>query len=125
VYIAIDIHDTIIAGNRTVNNDGKQFYPHAKEVLQNLSKNPVVKLILYSCSHQKPAYDFINWLKENGINIYSYNCNPDFPSTELCDFSQKFFFDIIIDDKGGAEMDKGDWLLIKNELIEINQWISN
>jgi hypothetical protein len=122
VYIAIDIHDTIIPGNRTKNNDGKAFYPYAEEVLQNLSRNEKVKIILYSCSHPEPVREFTDWLKDHGIRVDYYNENPEHPSNELCDFSKKFFFDFMLDDKCGF-VGETDWEILKNTLIKINQWV--
>lgn len=121
LYIAIDIHDTIFKGTYKKNNEGKVFYPWAKEVLQNLSLNPKVKLIIYTASHEGPARDVIKWLKEHGIEIFALNSNPDHTDTELCDFSKKFYFDILLEDKAGFEGWK-DWFLIMKELQRMGLW---
>ncbi len=121
VYLAIDVHDTIFKGTYQKNNEGKKFYPWAKEVLQNLSKNAKVKLIIYTSSHESPARDVIKWLEENDIKIFAFNSNPDHTGTDLCDFSKKFYFDIMLEDKAGFE-GWHDWFLIMKELQRIGEW---
>lgn len=121
VYIAVDIHDTIFKGTYKKNNEDKQFYPWAKEVLQNLSMNPKVKLIIYTASHVGPANDIIKWLESHDIKIFALNENPDHKGTELCDFSRKFYFDALLEDKAGFE-GWHDWFKIMKELQSIGQW---
>jgi len=121
-YFAIDIHDTIFKGAYKLDNPGKTFYPWAKEVLLNLTNNPGVSIILYTASHHGPARDVERWLYEHGIRILDINHNPDHRSNELCDFSKKFHFDVLLDDKGGFE-GWHDWFLIMHELKRIGQWV--
>ena len=121
LYIAIDIHDTIFKGTYKKNNEGKAFYPWAKEVLQQLSAINSVKLIIYTASHVEPAKDVIAWLREHEIKIFALNENPDHKGTELCDFSRKFYFDILLEDKAGFEGWK-DWFLIMKELQRMGLW---
>ena len=45
------------------------------------------------------------------------NNNPEFKKTDICDFTEKFYFDILLDDKAGFEGEK-DWKDIYNFLIE-------
>lgn len=124
VYFAVDIHDTIFKGTYTKNNEGKKFYPWAERVLRNLSKNPKVKIILYTASHEQPARDVIAWLAEHDIEVFALNENPDHTGTELCDFSKKFYFDILLEDKAGF---KGwqDWYIIMKELQKIGEWVND
>lgn len=119
LYFAIDLHDVIIPGTYTRNNEGKAFYPDAKEVLQWISKHH--KIILWTSSHGGPIGQIIDWLSVNGIGVDYINENPDFKNSELNDFSKKFAFDILLDDKAGFD-GKTDWTLIKNKLIEIGEW---
>lgn len=121
VYIAIDIHDTIFKGTYQKNNEGKVFYPWAKEVLQQLSRDPRVKLIIYTASHEGPARGVISWLAEHDIKIFALNENPDHTGTDLCDFSRKFYFDILLEDKAGFEGWK-DWFHIMKELQRMGKW---
>ena len=121
VYFAIDVHDTIFKGTYKKDNEGKQFYPWAEQVLRNLSKNPKIKLLIYTSSHEQPARDVIKWLESHDIKIYALNDNPDHTGTHLCDFSKKFYFDILLEDKAGFE-GWHDWFLIMKELQRIGEW---
>lgn len=113
IYWLIDLHDTIIPGNYTKNNDGKQFYPYAKETLQLLSKRQDTVLILWTSGHLQPSYDAMDWMKEQGINFTYLNANPLEKDTELCDFTKKMYFNILLDDKSGYDGEK-DWESIYN-----------
>jgi|SRR6478736_4919905 len=121
VYFAIDIHDTIGKGTYKKDNEGFEFYPWAKEVLQNLTSNPKTSLILYTASHMEPARNIQLWLATHDIHILDINGNPDHQNNDLCDFSKKFYFDVLLDDKAGFEGWK-DWFLIMKELQRIGQW---
>lgn len=121
VYWAIDIHDTIGKGTYKKNNEGFDFYPWAKDVLLNLSRNPKCKIIIYTASHTEPATKLIEWMQGHGIKIFALNANPDHNNNELCDFSKKFYFDILLEDKAGFQGWR-DWFLIMKELQRIGEW---
>lgn len=121
LYWSIDLHDTIIEGKYSKFNEGREFYPDAKEVLQFLSKSPKHKLILWSSSHKEPIADILKWLESHGIKFDYVNSNPDFKNTDLNDFEVKFAFDILLDDKAGF-VGRTDWTIIKRKLIELNEW---
>lgn len=59
-------------------------------------------------------------LQQNGVIVDFVNCNPDCPTIPLCDFSEKFYFDVLLDDKAGFEAEK-DWIKIYNYLISTLQ----
>ena len=113
IYWLIDLHGTIIPGNYTKNNDGKHFFPYAKETLQLLSKRQDTVLILWTSSHLQPSYDAMDWMKEQGINFKYLNGNPLEKNTELCDFTKKMYFNILLDDKAGFD-GENDWEGINN-----------
>lgn len=123
-YWAIDLHDTIIPGTYTKDNQGRAFYPYAAEVLQWLSKRPDVVLILWTSSHRQPVKEILVWLANQGVRFNFVNENPLCKNTELCDFSSKFYLSVILDDKAGFEGET-DWLLIKKELQRIGEWESD
>jgi len=106
IYVAVDLHGTICDG--LYSNDQKlEFYPYAKETLQLLSKKKSIVLILFTSTHPKELKRYLNWLKENDIFFDYVNENPDCPSTELADFSRKFYFNCLLDDKAGWKPE--DW----------------
>lgn len=121
LYWLIDLHDVIIEGKYSKFNEGRAFYPDAKEVLQYLTQSPEHCVILWSSSHVAPLADIDKWLVENDIYIKYVNENPDFPDTELNDFSKKLAFDILLDDKAGF-VGETDWTLIKNNLKKLGEW---
>ena len=121
LFIAIDLHATIIPPTYTFNNEGREFYPGAKEVLQWMTKRDDIVLILWTSSHHKPVKDILKWLNKQDIRFNYVNANPMCQNTELCDFSRKFYLNIILDDKAGFEGET-DWMLIKKELRRIGEW---
>jgi len=121
MFWAIDLHDVIIHGTYTLNNEGRELYPDGEEVLQWLTNRKDMCLILYTSSHNNSIVDILQWLNNHGIKFDYINENPDCSDTELCSFKDKFYFDIMLEDKAGFE-GKTDWLEIKNALIEEKEW---
>jgi len=115
LYFAIDLHDTIIKGTYSKFNEGREFYPYAKEVLQWLTKRPDMKLILWTSSHPEPIADILSWLESHDIKFDFVNENPDCKNTKLCDFSKKLYMSVILDDKAGYDGETG-WIFLAAEL---------
>jgi len=134
LYVAVDVHGTIFRPSRktTMRFDKKskemtecvglcglttdyEFYPFARQVLQRMSDNPKVKLILWtSAMNVAELYDE---LKQADILVDNLNHNPDFQFNSYADFSSKFYFDILLDDKAGFDAET-DWeRLVDNEEI--------
>ena len=110
-YIAVDLHGTIFAPHKgKKNKDVLKYIPFAKEALQQLSKNEDIKIILFSSTYEENAQKYIDKLASDGIKIAYFNENPEVESNEYADFSKKFYFDILIDDKCGFTDE--DWLEI-------------
>lgn len=122
IFWAFDLHQTIIEGKYNKYNVGAELYPGAQEVLQNLYARKDMVLILWTCSYPSAVKDILDRLKYTyGIQFHYVNENLECPSTELCDFSRKFYFNILIEDKSGAE-GPTCWREIKDELIRISEW---
>lgn len=121
MYWAIDLHDVIIPGTYTKNNEGRAFYPHALEVLRWLTNRQDMKLILFTSSHKESAHEILDWMQAQGVRFSYFNENPECKNSELCDFSSKFYFDMMLEDKAGFE-GMEDWLSIKQTLIDIGEW---
>lgn len=115
LYWCIDLHGVILEGKYNLNNDGAKPYPYALKTLKLISNNPSNKIILWTSSYVLPTAAILTWLNENNIKIHFINENPDYTLTELCDFTKKFFFDILFDDKAGFEGEK-DWEPVYNYL---------
>ena len=119
LYWCIDIHGVILTPTYNLNNDGADIYGVALDALQTISADPINKIILWSSSHEAPFNKVVEDLKKLGIRVDYINKNPECPSTELCDFTKKFYFDILLDDKAGFEPNE-DWEIINNFLKEYN-----
>lgn len=121
IFIAIDLHDVVIPGTYTRNNEGRKFFPDGKEVLQWLTGRKDMCLILFTSSYEDAICDIIDWLAENEIKFDYVNCNPECCNTELCDFTNKFYMDILLEDKAGF-VGETDWKMVKQTLIDIGEW---
>ena len=51
IYVAVDIHDTIVYGNYNTDELPTEYIANAKEVLQYISQREDIVLMLYTCSH--------------------------------------------------------------------------
>lgn len=121
MYWAIDFHDVLFKGYYKI-DQSHDIYPGAIEVLKNLTKRKDMVLIGYTSSHYR-AFKLTNmWLWLNHEVQFNYlNCNPECGTTDLADFRQKFYYNILLDDKAGF-VGETDWKLIKKELKRIGEW---
>ena len=116
-FWAIDLHRTIIYPTYD-NSAGFVFYPYARQTLEYISNLENHVLILYTSTHDNEVKRILHFLESNGINFKYVNENPECPSTALCNFERKFYFDVLIDDKAGFDPEK-DW----NELYMALGWL--
>ena len=114
IFWMVDIHDTIIPGKYDI-AQSFEFYEYAKEVLQFLSKQDDVCLLLYTCSHPSEISRMWGFFGCNDINFEYVNENPCVPDTELGNYKDKPYFNILLENKAGFE--PSDWKSIK-ELLE-------
>lgn len=114
LYWAIDLHETVIEGKYNRFNEGANIFPDAKEVLDYLYHSKSHKTMLWTSSWNDAVDDI---LKRYDLKFHYFNENPECPSTDLCNFSKKPYFNIMLDDKGGFEPET-DWLEIKNTLTK-------
>lgn len=121
LFWAIDLHDTVITGKYNKFNEGSEIYPGVKEVFAWFKRRPDMVPILYTSSHADAVMKTCHWLREQGIEFAYINENPEVPSNELCDFSKKLYFNILLDDKAGF-VGESDWIRIRGELLRIGQW---
>ena len=120
LYWCIDFHGTIFEGTYnkhqvlTINLD-------AIEVLQQLCERDI--LIAYSSTPLTKIEAICRFLFTEYQIYFTYiNENPEYVgTTNYADFTRKFYYNILLDDKAGFEL-KTDWLLVKNELIRIGEW---
>jgi len=130
IYVAIDIHGTILKPTRLTHvvSDGSEtalslkddvigsFYPCAVNCLKALSDSSQFKLILWTSGKQDAIDIVVALLEHHHINFDFVNENPDFKGNSYADFSKKFCFDILLDDKAGFD-GENDW-------IELWEWLN-
>lgn len=120
-YWAIDLHDVVIKGTYTRYNEDRKIYPDCQQFFRWAASRKDMVLILWSSSHRDSLNEIITWLGLHGIKFHYINENPEVPSDQLCDFSTKFYFNVLLDDKAGFEGET-DWTAIINELKRIGEW---
>lgn len=99
IYIAVDIHSTIAESN--YKNTLPDVIPEAVAVIKKLQQFPEIRLILWSSCYAKDHQTYIDHFAKHGMNFVGFNSNPEVPNTETGDFSVKFYFNLLIDDKAG------------------------
>lgn len=120
LYWAIDIHGTLLKPNFKRNEISREFYPYARETMQLLSKRKDIVKILFTCSYPHEIKQYLEFFSENGIHFDYVNSNP-----EICDggygyYQNKFYFNVLMDDKAGFDGEK-DWKPIFDLLQKLNQ----
>jgi len=126
IYVAVDWHDTMMPSTYSNDEYGEyKLYPHAEKVLKWMSDCDNIILILYTCSHGDQKADLLsNMHSRYGIDFDYHNGNPEVENTETGDFSEKFYFNVLIDDKAGmAPLD--DWLEILENIPSIEELLKN
>ena len=116
VYIAVDLHDTIIASNFQNKVFGK-FFEGALKTLSYLSKLDEVCLILYTSSYPENVILFNEYLKQFNIKFDYFNSNPECENTETGDFRVKFYYSLLLDDKAGFDPET-DWEIVFLKFFE-------
>ncbi|HET8686090.1 MAG TPA: hypothetical protein VFM18_05420 [Methanosarcina sp.] len=119
IYFAIDVHDTILKSN--YENGEYQFINNAaRYAMQLLSMRKEVRIILWSSASEEEQENIATFLYRNGCIIDFFNENPEQPNTAYADFSQKFYFSVLLDDKAGFDADQ-DW----DKIIEFYKYKDN
>ena len=75
-YWFIDFHGTIAVPDYG-DKSQREFYPGAKEILQLLSEQDDVCLVLWTCSHDDDIEEILAWLKTHDIKFDYINENPE------------------------------------------------
>ena len=120
IYILVDIHGTVFIPSY-LSKENYEFYPYAKEVLKLLTKAPNTKLILWTSTRPIDTIEYQKVFIDNNIYFDYVNENPEVERQETdpisLDLSQKFYFNIGIDDKFGFEPET-DWKIIYDYIKE-------
>jgi hypothetical protein len=81
-----------------------------------------IVLILFTSSHDEYVKEYLDIFKQLGVYFKYHNENPECPSTDIGDFSRKFYFNVLLDDKAGFDP-LNDWGKIRKLLPIINSGI--
>jgi hypothetical protein len=126
IYVAVDWHDTMMPSTYSNDKYGQYLlYKDAMEVLQWMSNSANIRLILFTSSHGDQKGDFMhNVFHRYGISFDYHNGNPEVQNTDTGDFSEKFYYNVLLDDKAGFDPDV-DWKDLRDHIPEFNRRISN
>lgn len=117
VYWAIDLHGVCLKSN--YQNGGYTF--ENDDVLKGLraiSERPESKIILWSSCHKAEQPAIIAFMAEHGVTVHYFNENPEVEDTSTGNFTDKFYFSILLDDKAGFDPET-DW----KEIIQTLLWM--
>lgn len=117
IFILVDLHDTVIRSDYTNDNRTVIYAPGAVNCLKVLTEREDVCLILWSSSNKEGLDYYEKELAKNNIKFDHVNCNPEVNNTDYADFTDKPYFNVIIDDKAGFNYNF-DWRLLQSYLNE-------
>lgn len=110
-YWAFDIHGTILKPNYKHDEISQEFYPYAIETMQLLSKRKDIVKILYTCSYPREIEQYVEYFAKHKIHFDYINQNPEITDGGYGYYKDKFYFNVLMDDKAGFD-GKTDWELI-------------
>ena len=104
-YWAFDVHGTILKPTYNLNEDEMEFYPFAKEALQEIAKRSDIIMILWTCSYPHEIQKYVEFFGKNGIHFHHVNENPGISSNmgNFGFYEQKFYFNVLFEDKAGFD----------------------
>lgn len=117
LYIAIDLHGTII---ERYTGDEIKPYDWADEALKYLTSLKDIVLILFTSTYPHKLLPFFKWCEKNKIVFKYLNENPECSNNSTGDFSRKFYFNILLDDRAGFNPDS-DWIKVNYSFKNINK----
>lgn len=114
-YWAIDIHGTLLKPNYRRDEISREFYPDAIEVMQLMSLRKDIVKILYTCSYPHEIEQYLEYFAQHNIHFQYVNQNPEIVDGGYGYYKDKFYFNVLMDDKAGFD-GENDWTKIKSLL---------
>lgn len=114
-YWAFDIHGTILKPNFKRDSISTEFYPGAVEALRMICARPEIVTILYTCSYPNEITQYLVLFEAHGIRFDYVNQNPEVPDGGYGYYQDKFYCNVLMDDKAGFH-GPSDWLAIQKLL---------
>lgn len=108
MYWAVDIHGTVLKPTYSDKGIATDFYPYAEQVLKMLSDNPDNVLIMFTSSKPSTIDNYGYFFTDRGIKFKYANSNPEIQNVGHGWFTNKFYFNVMIEDKAGFDPDV-DW----------------
>lgn len=107
IYVFIDFHEIILVPNWDSTELVHEYYPDAKELLQELTQRKDVKLATWTCSHPIEIEEYLQNFKADGIEFDFVNKNPEVitdssETPKYGNYDTKPYYNILIDDKAGT-----------------------
>lgn len=113
VYWCIDLHGVCL---KSTYNDTIEFINEdAVKTLQLISSLDETVIILWSSCYKDYSIKITDLFLENSIKVKYFNENKDITSTDYAYFGDKFYFDILLDDKAGFDANT-EWKQIYEHL---------
>ena len=100
LYWAIDLHGVCLESTYTV-NEHRWISADAIAGLQSIDAQPENKIILWSAVYDEDKLPIVSMFADKGIKIIGFNENPEVFNTDVSFFNEKFYFNILLDDKAG------------------------
>jgi hypothetical protein len=116
-FWAFDLHGTILKPNFNQDKISTEFYPEAKEVMQMVSTRKDIVKILFTCSFPDQINQYIDFFKQHNIYFDYINQNPEVVDSSYGHYQNKFYFNVLLEDKAGFDADT-DWDLVKKVISE-------
>jgi methionine salvage enolase-phosphatase E1 len=103
IYVAVDLHGTVLKPNYKSGNIAKEFYPMAIETLQEMTERKDIILIISTCSWPEEIFEYEEYFKTFNIKFDYINENPEVESEVYGHgyFEDKYYFNVLLEDKSG------------------------
>ena len=116
VYWCIDLHGVCLESNYE-KGEYRWINSAAYSGMRAISRRPDCKIILWSAVHNDEVAKIVKFFNDYGIQIDAFNANPYEKSNAVSDFSKKFYFSVLLDDKAGFDPST-DW----GQIIDYLNW---
>lgn len=110
IYWAIDLHGVCLKSTY-ISSTYELINEKVIAGLKKIKAQSENKVILWSGVHDFEKPQIIDFFASHGVEIDFFNCNPLEDNTRSGNFKEKFYFNILLDDKAGFDP-MTDWDVI-------------
>ena len=112
IAIAVDLHGTVFKSTYAPGL-ATEYYPHAKECLQELTKRPEILMYMYTGTPEALRYKYESVFFQHNIDIDvdagAIMKKMNIKNNEFQNFNDKPYFNVLLEDKAGFDP-MMDWL---------------